>query len=58
LLVYGELAAIKRHIGIIKSIYGLQPLFMMALLKGFFGAPFKLIHNIWIKKVFKRNNSL
>ncbi len=58
LLVYGELAAIKKHIGIIKSIYGLQPLFVIALLKGFFGAPFKLIHNIWIKKVLKRNNSL
>lgn len=58
LLVYGELAAIKKHIGIIKSIYGIQPLFITALLKGFFGAPFKLIHNIWKKKLLKRNYNL
>jgi ADP-heptose:LPS heptosyltransferase len=51
LVVYGEFAAIKKHISIVKSIYGWQPLFIKAVLLGFVSAPFKLIKNIWQKKV-------
>lgn len=53
LLVYGEFAAIIKHISIIKSIYGWHPLFIKALLIGFITAPFKLIKNVWNKKVSK-----
>lgn len=53
LLVYGEFVAIAKHIRIIKSIYGLHPLFVKALLIGFISAPFKLIKNIWNKKIRK-----
>ncbi len=53
LLVYGEFAAIIKHVRIIKSIYGWHPLFIKALLIGFITAPFKLIKNVWNKKVSK-----
>jgi ADP-heptose:LPS heptosyltransferase len=49
LLVYGEFTAIKKHISIIKSIYGWHPLFIKALLVGFGTAPFKLVNNFWKK---------
>jgi ADP-heptose:LPS heptosyltransferase len=55
LLVYGEFAAIKKHIYITKSIYGWHPLFIKALFIGFLTAPFKLIRNVWNKKIRKTN---
>jgi ADP-heptose:LPS heptosyltransferase len=54
LLVYGEFAAIRKHISIMKSIYGWHPLLIKAISIGFLGAPFKLINNIWTKNVLGR----
>jgi ADP-heptose:LPS heptosyltransferase len=51
LLVYGEFAAIIKHIIIIKSIYGWHPLFIKAFVNGFTTTPIKLVKNIWKKKV-------
>jgi hypothetical protein len=55
LLVYGEFGAIKKHISIIKSVYGWHLLFIKAILIGFISAPFKLIKNVWNKEIRKIN---
>ncbi len=51
MLVYGEFVAIKKHITIMKSVYGWHPLFINAIFIGFVTAPFKLINNFWKKKI-------
>jgi hypothetical protein len=51
LMVYREFAAIRKHINIIRSVYGWHPLFIKALLMGFITIPFKLIKNIWLKRI-------
>ena len=53
LLVYREFAAIKNHYNIIKSTYGLQPIFLKAFIAGFALFPFKLLNNFIKKKIFK-----
>jgi len=54
LLVYGEFRAIAKHFNIIKSIYGLHPSFLLAFFAGIVTAPFKLVFNIFAKKVLRR----
>ncbi|MBP6431252.1 MAG: hypothetical protein KA319_05755 [Ferruginibacter sp.] len=53
LFVYGEFGAIKKHLKIMKSMYGLSSGLLKAILVGFISIPFKLIRNIWKKKVVK-----
>lgn len=51
LLVYREFAAIRKHYKIMKSIYGNDPRLLKAFAAGFAGFPFKLLKNIWTKRV-------
>jgi ADP-heptose:LPS heptosyltransferase len=51
LLCYLQFNAIARHYRIMTSIYGRHPKFIKQFLLGFAGAPFKLIGNIWKKKI-------
>lgn len=51
LLVYREFAAIKRHLRIMKSIYGSDPRLLKAYAAGFTGFPLKLIKNVWKKRI-------
>ncbi len=53
LLVYREFKAIKKHIEIMKQVFGLQPGFTKAFYKGFVTFPFKLIKNFYRKKLLK-----
>ena len=53
LLVYGEFGAIRKHFKIMTSIYGLDLQFLKAFLGGFLNAPFKLVGNVWRKKIKK-----
>ena len=53
LLVYREFAAIGRHFKIMKSVYGLHPLFLKAFFSGLAFAPVTLLKNIIRKRVFQ-----
>lgn len=54
LLCYQEFAAIRKHIEINREVYGNNISFYKNVFLGFVIAPFKLIKNIFAKKVFKR----
>lgn len=51
LLVYGEFRAIAKHFRVMKSVYGLKPAFLFAFAEGLITAPFKLVLNLFKKKI-------
>lgn len=53
LLVYREFKALKKHFAIMKEVYGMQPEFTKAFYKGIAIFPFKLVKNIFKKKLLK-----
>lgn len=55
LLCYFELAAIAKHIRINKEVYGHKLSFYTQVVIGFASAPFKLIKNIFTKKILGRS---
>ncbi len=55
LLVYLEFAAIAKHIKVNRQVYGNRISFYGEVFLGFITAPFKLVYNIFSKKLFKNN---
>lgn len=55
LLCYFEFAAIAKHIKVNREVYGNQFSFYMEVVSGFITAPFKLIKNLFTKKILKKS---
>ncbi len=54
LLVYGEFKALSKHFKVTKSVYGLNPTFLFAFAEGILTAPFKLVSNLFKKKILNK----
>ena len=54
LLVYVEFKAMAKHFAVIKSVYGLKLSFLVAFSAGIVTAPFKLVLNIFRKKLWSK----
>ncbi len=52
LLVYREFGAISKHIRINKQVFGNKASFYWEVFLGFITAPFKLIYNLFAKRIF------
>ncbi len=51
LMVYREFSSVRKHFKIMTRIYGRHPLLLKAFATGLAGFPFKLIRNVWRRKV-------
>ncbi|HUS03397.1 MAG TPA: hypothetical protein VMY77_16775, partial [Chitinophagaceae bacterium] len=56
LLCYFEFAAILKHIRTNRQVYGDKFLFYLEVVLGFITAPFKLIKNLFTKRILKRSH--